>query len=122
MPTLSVEVRTLDRQAMRVTAEPSETVGALKQRLAQMRAADHWSSSMNLILEGKFLDDGDTLQSCGLQDGAFVVATGVTPRPLPNAPCEPDLDWADDRISSTGPVAARHYPSCSTMERDGGTS
>ncbi len=81
-----IEVRTPPcggvQETLAVAAEPTDTVAALKKRLASMREADGWSAGeMNLILQGRFLDDAQTIVESGIGEGAFLVVTGVRARP-----------------------------------------
>uniref|UniRef100_A0A7S0P5H2 Ubiquitin-like domain-containing protein n=1 Tax=Calcidiscus leptoporus TaxID=127549 RepID=A0A7S0P5H2_9EUKA len=82
---LQLEIRTLPKggeaAGERITlAVPSDTlVGALKQRVCSQRTSERWdAANMNLILQGRFLAEERTLAECGLRDGDFLVATGMT--------------------------------------------
>ena len=113
---LSLEVRTLDGQRMPATAAPSDTVLALKQRLASQRSADGWCEEMNLSWQGKFLQDDLTLGASGLRDGDFVVATGLRPVVIA-PPVEPDLEFADERYAVEERPQSE-LPSVCEMRRD----
>ena len=85
----------------RLTELPADmTVAALKARLATARASDGWSAELNLINQGRFLDDDATLEGSGLRDGDFLVATGCVPHVLPPMPPDemPASEPDDDRV------------------------
>lgn len=103
---IAIEVRTKPGEApTRLTELPADmTVAALKARLATARASDGWTADLNLINQGRFLDDDDaTLEGCGLRDGDFLVATGCVPHVLPPMPPDemPASEPDDDRVQYT---------------------
>lgn len=101
---LALEVRTKPGEAPTLAAlPPTATIAELKAELAERRAADGWKAdAMNLILQGRFLDDDATLEACGIRSGnSTLVVTGMVPRVLPPMPAEEVLrpgDPDDDRV------------------------
>mmetsp|Transcript_25886 Transcript_25886/g.51926 ORF Transcript_25886/g.51926 Transcript_25886/m.51926 type:complete len:111 (-) Transcript_25886:30-362(-) len=90
---LTVEVRTKPGETpITLITERSMTVGQLKEQLADMRQAEGWSaSSMNLIRQGRFLEDDKRLSESSVCDGDFIVATNMVPRrPMPIEPADTD--------------------------------
>ena len=122
MPPLALEVRTKPgEEPTRLDAAPELTVAGLKAELATRHTAAGWQAdAMNLIVQGKFLDDSATLSECGLRDGDFLVATGMVPQVLPPPAEEQDMLAAgepdDDRIMYTAAMLPEVPPS-DTMGR-----
>jgi molybdopterin converting factor small subunit len=68
-----------DPVTLQLEVSAEDTVAALKGRLASQR--EDWSSEqMNVILQGKFLQDPQTMAECELKNGDFVVITGMVAR------------------------------------------
>ena len=68
-----------DPVTLQLVVSAEDTVATLKGRLASQR--EDWSSEqMNVILQGKFLQDPQTMAECELKNGDFVVITGMVAR------------------------------------------
>lgn len=81
---LTFEVRTKPGETpIRLSMDGKTVIRDLKKQLANMRMSQGWdASSMNLIRQGRFLDDDQHLEQCGVCEGDFIVATGMVPRKL----------------------------------------
>lgn len=81
---ITIEVRTRPGELpITLSTDPQGTIAALKQTLAAER--EGWdATSMNLIRQGRFLNDDKTLTECELCDGEFIVASGMVSRPMPS--------------------------------------
>lgn len=102
---LRLEVRTKPGEAPFQVRVPSiETVGYLKQIVAGARQG--WATTgMNLISQGRFLDDEELVANTGLQSGDFVVVTGQIPYVI-NAPDEAD-QHAECPVQRNAPETTR---------------
>jgi hypothetical protein len=97
---LNVEVRTLKRESLMLSAGAEATVLSLKQQLVTLRQADGWASDcMELILQGRYLDDATTVRSIGLKDGDFLVVTGMVPVVIQ----PPKIEHDDDALLQHAP-------------------
>eukprot|EP00310_Coccolithus_braarudii_P023762 CAMPEP_0183350716 /NCGR_PEP_ID=MMETSP0164_2-20130417/20739_1 /TAXON_ID=221442 /ORGANISM="Coccolithus pelagicus ssp braarudi, Strain PLY182g" /LENGTH=133 /DNA_ID=CAMNT_0025522693 /DNA_START=8 /DNA_END=409 /DNA_ORIENTATION=- len=82
---LLLEVRTLPKDdtagaSLAVEVPADELVGAFKRRVCRLHSAEGWDAvNMNIILQGRFLADEQTLADCGVHHGDFLVATGMLP-------------------------------------------
>lgn len=108
---ITIEVRTKPGEApTTISTDPKSTVGALKRDLAQMHADKGWdASSMELIRQGKVLEDTNALETTGLSNGDFLVATGQVPRQLPPPPADGNDGFNPESLPSTytmAPIAA----------------
>ena len=103
-----------DPVTLQLEVSAEDTVAALKGRLASQR--EDWSSEqMNVILQGKFLQDPQTMAECELKNGDFVVITGMVARqieppkydestPLMEAPAGPPAGFSAPLVMSSMPV------------------
>ena len=113
---LELEIRTKPSEPpILITASAGETVLQLKQRLANGR--EGWAvAGMNLIRQGRFLDDVALLGDCGLRSGEFVVLTGQLPviiQPPPDLDPDTDNPLLAPLMSST-----RAPPEATAIQRD----
>ena len=79
---VSVEVRTLKREIIMLSANSLATISSLKQQLADLRHADGWQvDTMNLILQGRFLSDDVSASDLTPVAHHTHLADASTPRP-----------------------------------------
>jgi UV excision repair protein RAD23 len=75
---LKVKVRTVKEGEFEVQVEPTETVDNLKEKIEAK--AGHQKAWQKIIFSGKILDGAQTMESCGIKDGDFVVLIAKAPR------------------------------------------
>lgn len=89
---LTVTVKTVKQQTVKVEVEPSATVLDLKGKIQETLGTDFQAEWQKLIFKGKILPDTSIVGEIGLTDGGFVVVMvskpKVAPAPAP-APVEP---------------------------------
>ena len=111
---LELEIRTKPGEPpFMASAFADQTVSELKQHIAKQKAG--WcASGMNLVMQGRFLDNDAALGASGLKSGDFLVLTGMVPvviEPPDTAP--PDIENSLAPLSST-----RFPPEATTIQRD----
>lgn len=68
---MHLQFRDLKQQKFTIEAEPSETIGAVKEKIA---AEKGWEkSTQKLIYSGKILQDDNTLESYKIEEKGFIV-------------------------------------------------
>ena len=93
----------------------------LKAQIAGLR--ETWSASMNVILQGKFLSNDKTLSECGLQDGNFLVITGMIARDMTRPEHEREkeefVEAPDEApLGFSAPIVYSELPIDQTIDRD----
>lgn len=82
---MKIQARPLKGEAFDVDVEPSETVEALKAKVAAMRP-DVATGVLKLVFSGKVLQDSATLGDSGLKEGDFLVVMAAKPKAGEAAP------------------------------------
>ena len=111
---LELEIRTKPGEPPFIArAYADQTVANLKQNIAEQHGG--WSSSgMNLIMQGRFLDDDAPLGASGLKSGDFLVLTGMVPVVIDR----PDVDPPDMENSLAPLSSTRFPPEATTIQLD----
>lgn len=68
---MKVTVKDLKQQKFTIDAEPSETIGALKDKISAEK--DWQASTLKLIYSGKILQDDNTIESYKIEEKGFIV-------------------------------------------------
>jgi len=82
---MKIQARPLKGEAFDVDVDPSETVEALKAKVATMRP-DVATGALKLVFSGKVLQDSATLGDSGLKEGDFLVVMAAKPKAGEAAP------------------------------------
>jgi len=109
-----------DEVRLQLEVSPTDTVAKVKARIASQR--DGWSAEqMNVILQGKFLQDTQTLSETGLKDRDFVVITGMVARDMrrPTAEVDGPLHEMPDEASPffSAPIVMSELPTDQSIDR-----
>ncbi|KAI6953556.1 hypothetical protein KC321_g16890, partial [Hortaea werneckii] len=76
----------LKQQKFQIDAEPSETIGAVKDKISKEKG---WEpSTQKLIYSGKILQDDNTIESYKIEEKGFIVCMTSKPKAAPK-PAEP---------------------------------
>ncbi|KAL8848864.1 MAG: hypothetical protein Q9221_006160 [Calogaya cf. arnoldii] len=108
-------IQDLKRTKFEIEAEPSETVGVLKEKISKDKG---WkASSLKLIYSGKILADANTIESYSIEETGFIVCMVGKPKAAPaaassaaNAPSTP----APSTAQTPAPPAAPAHTSSTT--------
>ncbi|WPH04040.1 Hypothetical protein R9X50_00692400 [Acrodontium crateriforme] len=103
---MKLTFKDLKQQKFTVEAEPTETIGAVKEKIS---AEKGWEpSTQKLIYSGKILQDDNTIGSYKIEEKGFIVCMTSKPKAAPSKPAEPSTPA---KVASTpappaAPVAA----------------
>ncbi|EEH46585.1 UV excision repair protein Rad23 [Paracoccidioides brasiliensis Pb18] len=75
---MKLTFRDLKQQKFVIEAEPSETIGQLKERISQERGWD--VALQKLIYSGKILQDENTIESYNIEEKGFIVCMVTKPK------------------------------------------
>ncbi|KUL88228.1 hypothetical protein ZTR_04045 [Talaromyces verruculosus] len=78
---MKLTFRDLKQQKFTIEAEPSETVGQVKEKIAQEKGWE--ASQQKLIYSGKILQDANTIESYNIEEKGFI------PKPAAGGPSTP---------------------------------
>ncbi|WEW56466.1 UV excision repair protein rad23 [Emydomyces testavorans] len=86
---MKLTFRDLKQQKFTIEAEPSETIGQLKEKIAQDKGWD--AAQQKLIYSGKILQDANTIESYNIEEKGFIVCMVSKPKaqPAPSTPAGP---------------------------------
>ncbi|PGH06467.1 UV excision repair protein Rad23 [Polytolypa hystricis UAMH7299] len=79
---MKLTFRDLKQQKFVIEAEPSETVGQVKEKIAQEKGWD--VAQQKLIYSGKILQDANTIESYSIEEKGFIVCMVSKPKPAPS--------------------------------------
>ena len=102
---MKLTFKDLKQQKFTVDAEPTETIGAVKEKISQEKGWD--SSTQKLIYSGKILQDDNTIESYKIEEKGFIVCMTSKPKaaPKPAAAAEPSTP-AQTASTPAAPPAA----------------
>ncbi|KAI5207547.1 UV excision repair protein Rad23, partial [Aureobasidium subglaciale] len=84
---LTVGIEDLKQQKFVIEAEPSETIGEVKAKIASEKG---WEpSTQKLIYSGKILQDDKTVESYKIEEKGFIVCMTSKPKAAPSKPAAP---------------------------------
>lgn len=78
---MKLTFKTVQQQTFTLEAEPSDTVGDLKQKISKLHG--HSVTSQKIIYSGKILPDSKTVESCNFKEKDFLVLMVSKPKPAP---------------------------------------
>ncbi|OKL61673.1 hypothetical protein UA08_02775 [Talaromyces atroroseus] len=84
---MKLTFRDLKQQKFTIEAEPSETVGQVKEKIAQEKGWE--ASQQKLIYSGKILQDANTIESYNIEEKGFIVCMVSKPKPAAGGPSTP---------------------------------
>ncbi|KAK0943128.1 UV excision repair protein rad23 [Friedmanniomyces endolithicus] len=80
---MKLTFKDLKQQKFTIDAEPTETIGAVKQKISTEKG---WEpSQQKLIYSGKILQDDNTIESYKIEEKGFIVCMTSKPKPAPKA-------------------------------------
>jgi len=103
---MKLQFRDLKQQKFTVEAEPSETIGAVKEKISKEKG---WEpSQQKLIYSGKILQDDNTIESYKIEEKGFIVCMTSKPKaaPKPAEPSTPAKPAASTPAAPAAPAAA----------------
>jgi len=99
----------LKQQKFTINAEPSETIGAVKEKIT---AEKGWEkSTQKLIYSGKILQDDNTVESYKIEEKGFIVCMTSKPKAAPSKPAEPSTPAKTVSTPSVPPAPSQSAPS-----------
>lgn len=78
---MKLTFKDLKQQKFTIEAEPSETVGAVKEKISQEKGWE--ASQQKLIYSGKILQDANTVESYNIEEKGFIVCMVSKPKAAP---------------------------------------
>lgn len=85
--TMKLTFKDLKQQKFTIDAEPSETIGAVKEKISNEKGWD--AATQKLIYSGKILQDDNTIESYKIEEKGFIVCMTSKPKPAPKPAAEP---------------------------------
>ncbi|KAK3071302.1 UV excision repair protein rad23 [Teratosphaeriaceae sp. CCFEE 6253] len=100
---MKLTFKDLKQQKFTIDAEPTETIGAVKQKIS---AEKGWEpSQQKLIYSGKILQDDNTIESYKIEEKGFIVCMTSKPKPAAK-PAEPSTPAKAASSSTPAPPPA----------------
>jgi len=84
---MKLTFKDLKQQKFTIDAEPSETIGQLKEKITAEKGWE--ASTQKLIYSGKILQDDNTIESYKIEEKGFIVCMTSKPKAAPSKPAEP---------------------------------
>jgi len=84
---MKLTFKDLKQQKFTIEAEPSETIGQLKEKISGEKGWE--ASTQKLIYSGKILQDDNTIESYKIEEKGFIVCMTSKPKAAPSKPAEP---------------------------------
>ena len=106
---MKLTFKDLKQQKFTIDAEPSETIGAVKEKISQEKGWD--ASTQKLIYSGKILQDDNTIESYKIEEKGFIVCMTSKPKPAPKPAAEPSTPA---QAASTPSAPAAPAPASTT--------
>lgn len=106
---MKLTFKDLKQQKFTIEAEPSETIGAVKEKISKEKG---WEpSTQKLIYSGKILQDDNTIESYKIEEKGFIVCMTSKPKAAPKPAAEPSTPA---QASSTPSAPAAPAPASTT--------
>ncbi|KAF8325218.1 uncharacterized protein EI90DRAFT_3000080 [Cantharellus anzutake] len=99
---MKLTFKTVQQQTFTLEAEPSDTVGDLKQKINELQG--HPVTSQKIIYSGKILPDSKTVESCNFKEKDFLVLMVSKPKPSVAQSTQPSV--ASPAAQAPAPAAA----------------
>jgi len=84
---MKLTFKDLKQQKFTIDAEPSETIGQLKEKISSEKGWE--ASTQKLIYSGKILQDDNTIESYKIEEKGFIVCMTSKPKAAPSKAAEP---------------------------------
>jgi len=102
---MKLTFKDLKQQKFTIEAEPSESIGAVKQKISEEKGWD--PATQKLIYSGKILQDDNTIESYKIEEKGFIVCMTSKPKPQkPAAPAAEPSTPAPKTAATPAPPAA----------------
>ena len=102
---MKLTFKDLKQQKFTIDAEPSETIGAVKDKISKEKGWD--AATQKLIYSGKILQDDNTIESYKIEEKGFIVCMTSKPKPAkPAAAAEPSTPAAKPAGTPAPPPVA----------------
>lgn len=102
---MKLTFKDLKQQKFTIDAEPSETIGAVKDKISKEKGWD--AATQKLIYSGKILQDDNTIESYKIEEKGFIVCMTSKPKPAKPAPAaEPSTPAQKPASTPAAPPAA----------------
>lgn len=106
---MKLTFKDLKQQKFTIDAEPSETIGAVKEKISKEKG---WEpSTQKLIYSGKILQDDNSIESYKIEEKGFIVCMTSKPKPAPKPAAEPSTPA---QAASTPSAPAAPAPATTT--------
>ncbi|KIJ68165.1 hypothetical protein HYDPIDRAFT_83715 [Hydnomerulius pinastri MD-312] len=106
---MKITVKTLQQKVFTIDADPSETVGDLKEKI--LASQGHAVESQKIIYSGKVLPDNKTVESCEIKEKDFLVLMPKpTPTPAPAVAVSTPAASSSATAATAPPTAAPAQP------------
>ncbi|KAI6646338.1 hypothetical protein LOD99_9290 [Oopsacas minuta] len=101
---LSVTVKTVKQQTIKIEIEGTATSLDLKGKIQETLGVEYPAENQKLIFKGKILKDTEIIQEMGLNEASFIVVMVSKPKPSPVPAPAPELAPAP-QVSPPSPAA-----------------
>ncbi|BCR85014.1 putative UV excision repair protein (RadW) [Aspergillus chevalieri] len=110
---MKLTFKDLKQQKFTIDAEPSETVGQVKEKISTEKG---WEvPQLKLIYSGKILQDDKTVESYNIEEKGFIVCMVSKPKPAPSSAASSQAPSTPTRAPTSTPAApAAPAPSAAT--------
>ena len=98
---MKLTFKDLKQQKFTIDAEPSETIGAVKEKISKEKGWD--AATQKLIYSGKILQDDNTIESYKIEEKGFIVCMTSKPKPAKPAPAAEPSTPAQKPASTPAP-------------------
>ncbi|CAK3854258.1 UV excision repair Rad23 [Lecanosticta acicola] len=110
---MKLTFKDLKQQKFTVEAEPSETIGQVKEKIS---ADKGWEpSTQKLIYSGKILQDDNTIESYKIEEKGFIVCMTSKPKAAPSKAAEPSTPAKPASTPAAPAAPAQAAPSTASQ-------
>ncbi|GAD97924.1 UV excision repair protein Rad23 [Paecilomyces variotii No. 5] len=109
---MKLTFKDLKQQKFVIEAEPSETVGQVKEKIAQEKGWD--VAQQKLIYSGKILQDANTIESYNIEEKGFIVCMVSKPKTAPSSAASSSQAPSTPARAAASTPAAPQAPAPST--------
>eukprot|EP00042_Codosiga_hollandica_P024762 m.106045 g.106045 ORF g.106045 m.106045 type:complete len:316 (+) comp51670_c0_seq1:93-1040(+) len=109
---MKITFKTLKQAIFTVDADPSQTIGQLKQAVEAAKGEEYYADGLKLIFSGKILNDAQTITETNIKETDFLVVMCGKPRaqPVPTPAAPAPVPAATPVAAAPQPVAAAPTP------------
>ncbi|KAF9884259.1 hypothetical protein FE257_001934 [Aspergillus nanangensis] len=109
---MKLTFKDLKQEKFEIEAEPSETVGQVKERISQLKGVE--VPQLKLIYSGKILKDEGTIESYNIEEKGFIVYMVSKPKATSSSATPSQAPSTPSRAAATSTPAAPPAPAPST--------